>query len=102
MWKGRYDITCTNPCVRCNPLLKWCVRLTRRTRLLVRIFDGDGGCVARLFPVRCFMAVGVDNYLMVALIFLSSVGVRHSGVSHDLLPTHRTAFNFVDDWSVGV
>ena len=102
VWKGQYEITCTNPCVRRNPLLKWCSRLTLQTQLFVWIFDRDSGCIARLFPERCFTAVGVDNFLTVALIFLSSISVCHSSVSRDLLPMQRTAFDLVDDLSVGV
>ena len=93
---GRYEIKCTNPCVRHNPLSKWCVRLTLQTWRLVGISDRDDGCVSRMFFVQCFTAVGVNNYVTFAIIFLSSVRDCLSGVSRNIHPPHRTDFSFVE------
>ena len=63
----------TNPSVQHDPLSKWCIRLMLQTWCLVGISDRDDGCVSRLFFVRCFTAVEVDNYVTIAIIFLSIV-----------------------------
>ena len=85
-----------NPSVRHDPLSKWRIRLMLRAWHLVGISDRDDGCVTRLFFVWCFTAVWVDNYVTVAIVFLSNVRACLSGEFHDIHPPHRTDSSFVE------